>query len=68
MKLLSSLLGIAAITSYAIAAPAEDVKDVKEAKEGTEAADKADANNWDWCAPNFTVRPFFILGSQQSSD
>ena len=66
MKLLSALFGVAVITSYAMAEPAEDVKDVKEAKEGTEAADKADANNWDWCAPNFTVRPSFILDSQSS--
>ncbi|PLN81861.1 hypothetical protein BDW42DRAFT_193434 [Aspergillus taichungensis] len=58
MKLLSALFGVAAITSYAMAAPAEDVKDVKETKEGTEVADKAQANNWEWCAPNFTCDQF----------
>lgn len=60
MKFLSALFGVAAITSYVMAAPAEDMKDVKEAKEGTEAVDKAQVDNWDWCAPDFTVRPFFI--------
>lgn len=55
MKLFSVLFGISAITSPAMAAPAEEVKQVTEATEATDATEKAAANNWDWCAPNFTV-------------
>lgn len=46
MKFLSVLLSTLAITTSAMAAPDTDAN---------EAGQAAQANNWEWCASDFTV-------------